>query len=149
MVYPYIHYLTGASHVVLVVNNLPSNAGDAGDTGLIPRLGRSPGGEHGNPLQYSCLKNPMDRGAWWATNPWGYKQLDMTEHACNNNNKKTITKTLNKNTDEPSGIIFIHILWPLYIMYAWPLYIIFPRRRWNLIIEMKESPIATWFSTLF
>ena len=39
----------------------------AGDTGLIPGLGRSPGGGHGNPLQYSCLENPMDRGAWWAT----------------------------------------------------------------------------------
>ena len=40
------------------------NAGDAGDMGLIPGLGRSPGGGHGNPLQYSCLENPMDRGAW-------------------------------------------------------------------------------------
>ena len=43
------------------------NAGDAGDIGLIPGSGRAPGGEHGNPLQYSCLENPMDRGAWWAT----------------------------------------------------------------------------------
>ena len=51
--------------------------------------------------------------------PWGHKQLDMTEHACNN--KKTITKTLNKNTEEHSGIIFIHILWHLYIIYVWPL----------------------------
>ena len=40
---------------------------NAGDLGLIPRLGRFPGGGHGNPLQYSCLENPMDRGAWWAT----------------------------------------------------------------------------------
>ena len=43
------------------------DAGDSGDTGLIPGLGRSPGGGHGNPLQYSCLENTMDRGAWWAT----------------------------------------------------------------------------------
>ena len=43
------------------------NAGDAEDTSLIPRSGRSPGGGHGNPLQYSCLENPMDRGAWWVT----------------------------------------------------------------------------------
>ena len=43
------------------------NAGDTGDLGSIPGLGRSPGGRSGNPLQYSCLKNPMDRGAWWAT----------------------------------------------------------------------------------
>ena len=42
------------------------NAGDAGDLGSIPGSGRSPGGGHGNPLQYSCLENFMDRGAWWA-----------------------------------------------------------------------------------
>ena len=42
------------------------NAGDTGDSGLIPALGRSPGEENGNPLQYSCLENPMDRGAWQA-----------------------------------------------------------------------------------
>ena len=52
-----------ASQVALVVKNLPANAGDAGDAGLIPELGRSPGGRHGNPLQCSCLENPMDRGA--------------------------------------------------------------------------------------
>jgi len=44
-----------------VVKNSPANAGDQGDTGLIPGLGRSPGGGHGNPFQYSCLKNPIDR----------------------------------------------------------------------------------------
>ena len=48
----------------LVVKNLPSNAGDVRDTGLIPGSGRSPGAGYGNPLQYSCLENPMDRGAW-------------------------------------------------------------------------------------
>jgi len=56
-----------ASQVVLVVKNLLANAGEVRDTGLIPRLGSSLGGGHGNPLQYSCLENPMDRGAWWAT----------------------------------------------------------------------------------
>jgi len=40
---------------------------NAGDLGLIPESGRSPGGGHGNPLQYACLENPMDRGTWWAT----------------------------------------------------------------------------------
>ena len=55
------------SQVVPVVKNLPANAGDTRDTGSIPGLGRSPGGGNGNPLQYSCLENPMDRGAWWAT----------------------------------------------------------------------------------
>ena len=55
------------SQVVLVVRNLSINAGDLRDMGLIPGSGRSPGGGHGNPLQYSCLQNPMDRGAWWTT----------------------------------------------------------------------------------
>ena len=49
-----------------VVKNPPANAGDTGDMGLIPGSGRSPGGGNSNPLQYSCLENPMDRGAWWA-----------------------------------------------------------------------------------
>ena len=53
--------------MVLEVKNLSTNIGDARDTGSIPGLGRSPIGGHGNPLQYSCLENPMDRGAWWAT----------------------------------------------------------------------------------
>ena len=51
----------------IVVKNLPANAGDKGDAGLIPGLGRSLGGGNGNSLQYSCLGNPMDREAWWAT----------------------------------------------------------------------------------
>ena len=50
-----------------VVRNLPANARDAEDMGSIPGSGRSPGEGNGDPLQYSCLKNPMDRGAWWAT----------------------------------------------------------------------------------
>jgi len=53
--------------VVLVVKNPPANAGHKRDAGSIPRLGRSSGGGHGNPLQYSFPENPMDRGAWWAT----------------------------------------------------------------------------------
>ena len=55
------------SQVVLVIENLPANAGDVGDTVLIPGLERSLGGGNGNLLQYSCLRNPMDRGTWWAT----------------------------------------------------------------------------------
>ena len=60
----------GASQVVLVVKNPPANAGDIRDVGSIPGLGRSAGGGHGNPLQYSYLQNPMDRGAWWAMVHW-------------------------------------------------------------------------------
>ena len=53
--------------MVLVIKNLLANAEDTKDVGLIPGSGRSPGGGHGNPLHSSCLENPMDRGAWWAT----------------------------------------------------------------------------------
>ena len=56
-----------ASQVALVVKNPPVMAGDVRDLGLIPGSGRSPGGGNGNPLQYSCLENSMDRKAWWAT----------------------------------------------------------------------------------
>ena len=56
-----------ASQVVLVVKNLPANAGDIRDVGSIPGSGRPPGGRHSNPLHYSCLENCMDRGAWRAT----------------------------------------------------------------------------------
>jgi len=59
--------IIGTSRAELVVENLPDSAGDAGDVGLIPGSERSPEGGHGNPLQYSCLENPMDRGAWQAT----------------------------------------------------------------------------------
>ena len=56
-----------ASQVALGVKNLPADAGDIRDTGSVPGLGRSPGVEHGNTLQYTCLENPMDRGAWRVT----------------------------------------------------------------------------------
>ena len=55
--------------MVLVVKNLPANAGEVRDTSSVPGLGKSPRGGNGNPLQYSCLGNSMDRGAWWATVP--------------------------------------------------------------------------------
>ena len=59
-----------------VVKNLPANAGD---TGSIPGLERSPGGQNGNPLQYSCLENPMDRGARQATVHGGHKELQLSD----------------------------------------------------------------------
>ena len=61
---------------VLMVENLPANAGDIRDEGSNPGSGRSPEGGHGNPPQYSCLENLMDRGAWWAT---VCKESDTTE----------------------------------------------------------------------
>ena len=53
--------------MVLMVKNLSANPGDIRDVGSIPGLGRSSGERHGNPLQYSSLENPMDRGTWWTT----------------------------------------------------------------------------------
>ena len=73
----------GPSQAVQVVKNLAANTGDLRGVSLIPGSERSPGGGHGNPLQYSCRENPMDRGAWWATahkitKSWtGLKQLSM------------------------------------------------------------------------
>ena len=55
------------------------SACNAGDLGLIPGLGRSPGGGHGNPLQYSCLENPHGQRSQAGYSPWGRKELDMTE----------------------------------------------------------------------
>jgi len=73
-----IHKIPHASQLALVVKNPPANAGDIRDVGSIPGLGRSPGGGNSNALQYSCLENPMDRGAWPATVK-GHKESIMTE----------------------------------------------------------------------
>ena len=62
-----------------MVKNPPASAGDVRDMGSNPGLGRSPGGGNGNPLQYSCLENSLDRGAWQAT-VHGVTESDMTEH---------------------------------------------------------------------
>ena len=61
--------------MVLVVKNLPPNAEDARDMGSIPGLGRYPGEGGGNTLQYSCLENSMDRGAWWAIQSMGLQRV--------------------------------------------------------------------------
>ena len=63
----------------MVVKNPPANAGDTRDSGLIPGMGQFPGGGNGNPLQYSCLGNPMDRGDWWAT-VHGVAESGTAEH---------------------------------------------------------------------
>ena len=68
--YDIIYNLIRVSQVALVVKNQPANAGDVRDAALISGLGKSPGGGHGKPLQYSCLENPTDRGAQQATAHW-------------------------------------------------------------------------------
>ena len=82
-----------------VVKNPPANAGDMG---FIPGLGRSPGEGNSYPLQYSCLGNPMDRGAWWATVHGITKESDTSQS--NNNNSKQKKVTIEHRPHEP--IIF-------------------------------------------
>ena len=72
---------------MLVVTNPPANAGDIRDVSSTPELGGSPGGGHGNPLQCSCLENPMDRGAWWVevlrvTKSWTWLNWLSTHKFC-------------------------------------------------------------------
>ena len=64
----------------------PIESSYLGDQGSIPGLERSPGEENGNPVQYSCLENFMDRGAWGGYSPWGHKESDMTEHIISTHN---------------------------------------------------------------
>ena len=84
--------------MVPVVKNQPAKAGDVKDAGSIPGLGRSPGGENGHPLQYSCLENPMDGGAWWATvhgvteSRTQHKQLRMHAHTMEENHCREETQ---------------------------------------------------------
>ena len=88
-----------------VVKNPPSNSGHAGDTGLIYVSGRSPGEGNGNPLQYSCLESPMDRGACWAT-VHGVAESGTTEHAC----LRLLTWWLERR-DKAIGVSEINIWW--------------------------------------
>ena len=71
--------LSYASQVVLVVMNLPANAGDRRDMGSVPGSGRSPGGGRSKLLQYSCLENPHGQRSLAGYSPWGHKESDMTE----------------------------------------------------------------------
>ena len=71
-----------------MVKNPPGNAGDASDVGSIPGLGRSPEEGNGNPLQYSCLGNPTDRGVWWAPLHGVTKELDTTEQPKNKEDRR-------------------------------------------------------------
>ena len=83
--------------MALLVKNPPANSGDIRDMGLIPGSGRSPGGGHGDPLQYFCLENPMDRGAWQDTVHGVTKEPDMTEQL----NNILLGATMNVHTSSP------------------------------------------------
>ena len=77
---PQGHWVTNvfpalSTQVVLAVKKLPANAEDVTDMGSSSGWGKSPGGGHGNPLQYSCLENPMDSGAWWSIQSKGSQRV--------------------------------------------------------------------------
>ena len=77
-----------------MVKNPPANAGTTGDSGSIPRSGRSPRGGNDNPIQYSCLDNSTDRGAWWAI-VHRVTESDMTEHECRDTHVSICMASLN------------------------------------------------------
>ena len=83
---------SGASQVVLVVKNPCASAGEVRDMGSIPGLERSPGGGHGNPLQYSCLENPMDRGTWWTTVHRAAKSRTLLKQLSTHTVKKMVSR---------------------------------------------------------
>ena len=85
----------GASQVLLWVKNFPASAGDTGDAGSIPVLGRSSGIGNGNPLQYSCLESSMDRGSWWATvHEVAKSQTRLSTHTLRLNERDLISSQL-------------------------------------------------------
>ena len=86
--------------VAQLVKKLPANAGDTRDMSSIPGSGRSPGGGHGNPLQYFCLENSMDRGAWWVT-VHGVKNSGTWLNACVHAHAHTHTHT---HTNDKKGM---------------------------------------------
>ena len=98
-----------------VVKNLPANAGDTWDEGLILGLGRSPALGNGTPLQYSCLENPMGRGAWWASGHGVAKELDMTKHS-------TVFSGRERNKEakmEFCGRAKVAIMTTIFIFFLW------------------------------
>ena len=117
----FLYIVWGASQVVLVVKNTPANTGGIRNMGLMPGLGRSPGGKHSNPLQYSCLENTTDREAWQVTvsrvaksQTW-MKRLSM--HTCrsiweNNMESHNARKWCSKYS------ILQHFSWKCFIVFS-------------------------------
>ena len=101
-----------ASQVALMVKNPPANAGDIRDSDSISGSGRDPRGEQGNLLQYSCLENPVDRGAWWTTvhrvaQSWtGLKQLNTHMHAHTHTHTHTHTSVQKGSNTDTCFVLF-------------------------------------------
>ena len=136
-------HINWASQVVVVVKNLHIHAGYVRDVGSIPGSGRSPGGGHGNLLQYFCLENPMDREAWWAT---AYRtQLKwLSMHTYQPVGFKSVfTKSCSKIIRQYSHVILAQLFGPLYFSRLWFLdisiskYICLERWWWNKLEIVK------------
>ena len=95
-------YGSSTTQVELVVKNLPANAGNVRDLGSVPGWGKSPGEGTGNPLQYPCLENPMDRGAWRATVHGCRKESGMIEHTHTGGNR-ALTQSLHLISEPPAA----------------------------------------------
>ena len=130
-----------------MVKNLPSNSGDARDMGLIPESGRFTGEENGNPFQYSCLGNPMEREGWWATvygitKSWTWLSVHGTDASPPLPLKKKKNKTFHP--------------WPKKFSYSWSLHSVLPPltavcrqawQPWNL--HDKTDRVLLWKEYLF
>ena len=112
----------GVSQVALVVKNLPTNAGNIRDTGSIPRSGRSPRVGNGNPFQYSCLENPMDRGAWRDTiHSVTKSQIQLKQLSVNSgyrNRKEKVASSCHYDLTYPNvmkmSLAYLRTLWNLW-----------------------------------
>ena len=129
-------WYTGASQVALEVKNPPANGGNIRDMDSIPGLGRSPGGGHGDPFQYSCLENPMDRGAWQAMVHNGAKcqtrLKQLTMHAC----MWKITWVLRVRA--PQNILKDMLPWPCHLPPLTP-HAFYPIPTHTLLVNLSHS----------
>ena len=114
--------------MLLVVKNLPANEGDVRDVGLIPGLGRFPGGGNGNSFQYSCLENPMDRGAGQATvhrvmkgQVCGFRNLPINWELCHFQSSCTLSTHISEKMHLMFKVVSIinRFLWWLFEKEVW------------------------------
>ena len=128
-----------------MVKNLPANVADTGDVGSIPRSGRFLGGEHGNPIQYSCLGNPMDRGTWQAA-VRGHREVDRTEHEHSESAEQRGTHA-SAASSPPLETFRLLARWPAAgpAALAALMSLDFPSRRpRHLLLNPQDSPWRTW-----
>ena len=114
------------------------SAWNAGDMGLIPGSGRSPGEGNDNPLQNSCLENPMDRGAWKATSPRGHKESDMTEQLKHFHSIQVIRAL---PVFLPAGLIASLTTWWIWSSGAYMLFLQMPAHQQVLLLLFRHSVV--------